>query len=185
MSPFLTLDLPPAVLSCPPFLQPPPQCLYFVFTKGAKKTFQNDADDWTDAKSAWISACAAGGCALIAAAFMPWVSGIAHRRFEGEDQMREELEAAAAKAGKEADLEEPFAPAAGKDSASNLLLKNKEDPTAAEAERAVKIQTGKTESGKQSSESSTVHLSMKSRAISNFWLVSSYVTHGVDVDIHQ
>jgi hypothetical protein len=43
-------------------------CLYFVFTKGAKKTLANEADDWTDAKAAWIAAIVAVGCGVLVAA---------------------------------------------------------------------------------------------------------------------
>ncbi|KAK9823293.1 hypothetical protein WJX72_001659 [[Myrmecia] bisecta] len=39
--------------------------LYFVFTKGAKKSLSKDSD-WTDQKAAWISAAAAAGAALLA-----------------------------------------------------------------------------------------------------------------------
>ncbi|KAK9815833.1 hypothetical protein WJX72_010493 [[Myrmecia] bisecta] len=38
--------------------------LYFVFTKGAKKTLSKNSD-WTDQKAAWISAAAAAGVALL------------------------------------------------------------------------------------------------------------------------
>jgi sodium-dependent phosphate transporter len=38
--------------------------IYFVFTKGAKKTLQNQ-DDWTDAKAAWITTIIASGSSAI------------------------------------------------------------------------------------------------------------------------
>ncbi len=38
--------------------------IYFVFTKGAKKSFASD-DDWTDEKAAWISAIIGVGCAIL------------------------------------------------------------------------------------------------------------------------
>ncbi|KAL2632064.1 hypothetical protein R1flu_016750 [Riccia fluitans] len=38
--------------------------MYFVFTKGAKKTLSSSSD-WTDAKSAWVSAIIAGGVTLL------------------------------------------------------------------------------------------------------------------------
>ncbi len=45
--------------------------LYFVFTKGAKKSLSENSN-WSDAKSAWIAAAAAGGLFVITAAvFMP------------------------------------------------------------------------------------------------------------------
>ncbi|KAL2632054.1 hypothetical protein R1flu_016740 [Riccia fluitans] len=38
--------------------------MYFVFTKGAKKTLSSDSN-WTDAKSAWVSAIIAGGVTVL------------------------------------------------------------------------------------------------------------------------
>jgi sodium-dependent phosphate transporter len=38
--------------------------IYFVFTKGAKKSLASE-DDWSDAKAAWISAIIGLGCAVL------------------------------------------------------------------------------------------------------------------------
>jgi len=56
-------------------------CIYFVFTKGAKKTIQGDDAGWTDQKSAWVAAAAAGGCAVVTACFMPFLQGYTERKF--------------------------------------------------------------------------------------------------------
>mmetsp|Transcript_37091 Transcript_37091/g.82502 ORF Transcript_37091/g.82502 Transcript_37091/m.82502 type:complete len:676 (-) Transcript_37091:1157-3184(-) len=40
--------------------------IYFVFTKGAKKSFsENGGDDWSDDKAAWIAACCAAGLGFL------------------------------------------------------------------------------------------------------------------------
>lgn len=51
--------------------------IYFVFTKGAKKTFSEQnggkGDDWSDSKSAWVSAVIAGGMSIISFLCIPLV----------------------------------------------------------------------------------------------------------------
>lgn len=42
--------------------------VYFVFTKGAKKSLQSEADDWSDTKAAWIALAIAGGVSGLASA---------------------------------------------------------------------------------------------------------------------
>lgn len=47
-------------------------CIYFVFTKGAAKTFNADsASAWDDSKSGWVSVVIAAGCAIIALCLLP------------------------------------------------------------------------------------------------------------------
>jgi sodium-dependent phosphate transporter len=43
--------------------------MYFVFTKGAKKTLSAD-DNWTDAKAAWIAAIMAVGMGVLVAGIL-------------------------------------------------------------------------------------------------------------------
>ncbi|KXZ44981.1 hypothetical protein GPECTOR_60g759 [Gonium pectorale] len=67
--------------------------IFFVFTKGAKKTFSKE--QWTDAKSAWVSMAVAGGLALLTGALvLPLLRRKATRKFARE--ALEALEAAAA-----------------------------------------------------------------------------------------
>jgi len=51
--------------------------IYFVFTKGAKKTFTEQGtgtgDDWSDSKAAWVAACVAFGLAIIAVLCVPLI----------------------------------------------------------------------------------------------------------------
>ena len=47
-------------------------CIYFVFTKGAAKTFNADSGaEWDDSKSGWISVVIAAGCAIISLCLLP------------------------------------------------------------------------------------------------------------------
>jgi len=45
--------------------------VYFVFTKGAKKQFTEDKDDWDDNKSAWVAIIIAAGFALLSIGLIP------------------------------------------------------------------------------------------------------------------
>lgn len=47
--------------------------VYFVFTKGVKKTIQGTKDDWTNTKSAWIAACIAAGTSLVSLTTIPFL----------------------------------------------------------------------------------------------------------------
>lgn len=51
--------------------------IYFVFTKGAKKTFSEQnggkGDDWSDSKAAWVSAAVAGGMSIVSVICLPLV----------------------------------------------------------------------------------------------------------------
>jgi len=59
--------------------------IYFVFTKGAKKSFAPD-DDWSDSKAAWISACVAAGCAVLASIIgIPFLRWRIRRKVEQRD----------------------------------------------------------------------------------------------------
>jgi hypothetical protein len=42
--------------------------LFFVFTRGAKKTLSEGDDDWSDGKAAWIAVVAAAGCGILVGA---------------------------------------------------------------------------------------------------------------------
>lgn len=69
--------------------------IYFVFTKGAKKTFQqqnNSADDWSDAKAAWISAVVAAGLSITSYFCIPLVRRWVHNWVEKEKIQLEERE---------------------------------------------------------------------------------------------
>ncbi|KAG6552739.1 hypothetical protein Mapa_005686 [Marchantia paleacea] len=58
--------------------------MYFVFTKGAKKTLSKSSD-WTDAKAAWISAIIAVGVTLICIfVALPILKKMAGRHFDAE-----------------------------------------------------------------------------------------------------
>jgi ABC-type Fe3+ transport system permease subunit len=43
-------------------------CTFFVLTKGAKAAIQSENDDWTVAKSAWVSAVVAVGFGVLCGA---------------------------------------------------------------------------------------------------------------------
>jgi ABC-type Fe3+ transport system permease subunit len=43
-------------------------CTFFVLTKGAKAALQSENDDWTVAKSAWVSAIVAVGFGVLCGA---------------------------------------------------------------------------------------------------------------------
>ncbi len=57
-----------------------------MFTKGAKKSFQkNNADDWSDAKAAWIAACCAAGLAFLTIIIvLPLLKWKADKKFAAE-----------------------------------------------------------------------------------------------------
>ncbi|GLC32995.1 hypothetical protein PLESTB_000382400 [Pleodorina starrii] len=77
--------------------------IYFVFTKGAKKTFQSDGDDWTDGKAAWVAACCAAGLSFLTIVIvLPLLKWRADKKFSQDtDKQREDEEAAKAKAKEE------------------------------------------------------------------------------------
>ncbi|KAJ9508203.1 hypothetical protein QJQ45_021537 [Haematococcus lacustris] len=57
-------------------------CVFFVFTRGIKKTLAKDGD-WNDAKSAWVSAVVAAGCAVLTAVVvLPILKARAKRLFK-------------------------------------------------------------------------------------------------------
>jgi hypothetical protein len=60
-------------------VSPPPS--FSSSSQGAKKTIQGDDAGWTDQKSAWVAAAAAGGCAVVTACFMPFLQGYTERKF--------------------------------------------------------------------------------------------------------
>ncbi|EFJ43878.1 hypothetical protein VOLCADRAFT_76547 [Volvox carteri f. nagariensis] len=75
--------------------------IYFVFTKGAKKTFQSDAkDDWTDGKAAWVAAVIAVILAFLCAVIvLPILKYRADKKFSQDaEKQQEDEEAAKAKA---------------------------------------------------------------------------------------
>ena len=60
--------------------------IYFTFTKGAKKQFQQDSNDWDDNKALWISACVAGGLAVLSGIFgIPWLRSKLRAKRAAED----------------------------------------------------------------------------------------------------
>ena len=64
-------------------------CIYFVFTKGAKKTFQADDKSWSDNKSLWIAAASAAGAALLSLAAIPYIFHKV-RQFEKAEEVKME-----------------------------------------------------------------------------------------------
>ncbi|GFH31130.1 phosphate transporter, partial [Haematococcus lacustris] len=57
-------------------------CVFFVFTRGIKKTLAKNSD-WDDAKSAWVSAVVAAGCAVLTAVVvLPILKARAKRLFK-------------------------------------------------------------------------------------------------------
>ena len=61
-------------------------CLYFVFTKGAKKTFVGDDSSWTDNKSLWIAAASAAGVAFLSLLCLPLILRAANKKFAMDDE---------------------------------------------------------------------------------------------------
>eukprot|EP00850_Spirogloea_muscicola_P013656 SM000094S24673 [mRNA] locus=s94:4045:7180:- [translate_table: standard] len=60
-------------------------CMYFVFTKGAKKALTKDDDNWSDAKAAWISAIIAGGVGLLVTIFvLPLLKYYTQKQFDSD-----------------------------------------------------------------------------------------------------
>lgn len=47
--------------------------VYFVFTKGVRKTLKGTEDDWSDRKAGWIAACIAAGCSLVSLGAIPFL----------------------------------------------------------------------------------------------------------------
>eukprot|EP00245_Coleochaete_scutata_P015149 TRINITY_DN663_c0_g1_i1.p1 TRINITY_DN663_c0_g1~~TRINITY_DN663_c0_g1_i1.p1 ORF type:complete len:648 (-),score=96.18 TRINITY_DN663_c0_g1_i1:684-2627(-) len=63
--------------------------IYFVFTKGAKKTLAKNDNSWTDKTSAWVSAvCAAGLTLLTVIAVIPWLRSKLNKRFDEAGELR-------------------------------------------------------------------------------------------------
>ncbi|KXZ56263.1 hypothetical protein GPECTOR_1g23 [Gonium pectorale] len=72
--------------------------IYFVFTKGAKKTFQSNDNSWTDNKSAWIAAIIAAGLGFLTVVIvLPILKWKADKKFS-EDAQKAAAEEEAAKA---------------------------------------------------------------------------------------
>ena len=71
--------------------------IYFVFTKGAKKTFQEQGtgtgDDWSDSKAAWIAAVIAAGLSAASYMSIPLVRKWVVRWADKEQLQRTEREA--------------------------------------------------------------------------------------------
>ncbi len=58
-------------------------CIYFVFTRGAKKMLQGNQKDWTDQKALWIAAvCAAGVTFLTIVVVLPILKYKADKKFK-------------------------------------------------------------------------------------------------------
>ncbi|KAJ9532650.1 hypothetical protein QJQ45_010711 [Haematococcus lacustris] len=83
-------------------------CIYFVFTKGAKKTIAGEDSDWTDGKAAWIAACvSAGVCLLVVTVMLPIMRYRANAKFSEEGKAVEaaaDAEKGAEKAAKQAEV---------------------------------------------------------------------------------
>ncbi|GAQ87816.1 sodium phosphate symporter [Klebsormidium nitens] len=58
--------------------------MYFVFTKGAKKALSTGDDSWTDTKAVWVSACIAGGAAILMALLTPVLKKRADSNFDAD-----------------------------------------------------------------------------------------------------
>ncbi|GLI65531.1 hypothetical protein VaNZ11_009086 [Volvox africanus] len=85
--------------------------IFFVFTKGAKKTFQSDKkNDWTDGKAAWIAAVIAAGlaflCIVIVLPLLWWKANKKFAQDAEKQQQDEEAAKAKAKEEEEADINE-------------------------------------------------------------------------------
>ncbi|KAJ9518999.1 hypothetical protein QJQ45_026327 [Haematococcus lacustris] len=82
-------------------------CIYFVFTKGAKKSLTTGDDDWTDAKAAWIAAVVSAGLGvLVAAILLPILRHRANSKFneDGSEKVTDAEKGAAKKAEQEAEV---------------------------------------------------------------------------------
>nr|AQM55173.1 sodium/phosphate symporter PTB [Coleochaete nitellarum] len=87
--------------------------IYFVFTKGAKKTLTKGGKEWKDSKSAWIAAvCAAGLTIFTIFAIIPWLMGKLTKRFDENGELRQDSEAPAEKLPAETEGQE-MVPATG------------------------------------------------------------------------
>lgn len=81
--------------------------IYFVFTKGAKKSFQkSNADEWSDAKAAWIAACCAAGLAFLTIiVVLPLLKWKADKKFAADAEQHQKDEEAASEVKVEKDVE--------------------------------------------------------------------------------
>ena len=95
-------------------------CIYFVFTKGAKKTFQGNDNTWSDNKSLWIAAASAGGAALLSLAAIPYIFYKIRQFEEAEKIMMEEV--------KVEEVKVAIDPEAKSDSSIDLLDKSDSSP---------------------------------------------------------
>ena len=60
--------------------------IYFTFTKGAKKQFQQNADDWDDTKALWVSVVIAAGLSIMSGIFgIPWLKAKLRAKMAAED----------------------------------------------------------------------------------------------------
>jgi sodium-dependent phosphate transporter len=59
--------------------------VYFVFTKGVKKTLKGTKDDWSNSKAGWIALCISAGTSLLSLAAIPFMKRrIAHETIHVE-----------------------------------------------------------------------------------------------------
>lgn len=132
-----------------------------------------------------MAAAAAAGCALIAALAMPYVSHLAHNKFDGHASSQ-----LTAKEGESSDAGvkskgDDLEAATERESASNLIEQTDAKTSSGNTQPKESSQLKEGAQSKGSGWSSDSPSSMKSRAISFFWCLSGYVTHGVDVDVHK
>jgi solute carrier family 20 (sodium-dependent phosphate transporter) len=77
--------LPPSVMLCTWI------CVYFVFTRGAKRQFEADGADWDNNKSAWVAAICAGGMGVLTVfPLIPFLKWKANKQFAENQKEAEE-----------------------------------------------------------------------------------------------
>ncbi|TFJ83483.1 hypothetical protein NSK_005215 [Nannochloropsis salina CCMP1776] len=131
--------------------------VYFVFTKGAKKTIVAQNPGWTDRTSVWVSFLIAVGAGLITLAAVPW--------------MRRKILAAEEKKQRDAEERIEMAERAARDALEAEKRKQDSDGTEEEEEGEGQGQGGK-EGGKKTRRD---YMQMAKKAL----------LHGVTVDIHE
>ncbi|KAG2440881.1 hypothetical protein HXX76_003735 [Chlamydomonas incerta] len=79
--------------------------IYFVFTKGAKKTLSSDSS-WTDSKAAWVAACCAAGLTFLTIVIvLPILKWKADKKFRTDEEKAAGADEEAAKAKTKAEDE--------------------------------------------------------------------------------
>jgi solute carrier family 20 (sodium-dependent phosphate transporter) len=79
--------------------------IYFVFTKGAKKSFQKEGgDEWTDSKAGWVALCCGAGAAFVATVVGIPLMKIRVAKLMARDRANEEARAEAALNVKDVEL---------------------------------------------------------------------------------